>query len=68
MYNAGGAPHTGELESMLGNIQSEVSKHGVTTKTKGLCGACNQPVIGQVGPKMERLLTLKGRMEHLISP
>lgn len=48
MSNAGGAPHTGELESMLGDIQSDLSKQGVNTKTKGLCGACNQPVIGQV--------------------
>jgi hypothetical protein len=28
MSNAGGAPHTGELESMLGDIQSDLSKQG----------------------------------------
>ena len=38
----------GQLESMLGDLQSDLSKQGVTTKTKGLCAACNQPVVGQV--------------------
>lgn len=41
-------PHHGELESMLGDLQSDMTKQGVTTKTKGLCGACNKPVVGQV--------------------
>ncbi|XP_076108078.1 leupaxin-like isoform X3 [Mytilus galloprovincialis] len=56
--NAGGAQHTGELESMLGDIQSKLSEQGVTTKTKGLCGACNQPVIGQV-------ITALGKVWHI---
>ena len=38
----------GQLESMLGDLQLDMSKQGVTTKTKGLCAACNQPVVGQV--------------------
>lgn len=54
----GGAPYSGELESMLGDIQSDLSKQGVTTKTKGLCGACNQPVIGQV-------ITALGKVWHI---
>lgn len=33
---------------MLGNLQEDMKSQGVTTKTKGVCGACNQPVIGQV--------------------
>jgi len=38
----------GQLESMLGDLQSDLSKQGVNTKAKGLCAACNQPVVGQV--------------------
>lgn len=38
----------GQLESMLGDLQSDLSRQGVNTKTKGLCAACNQPVVGQV--------------------
>ena len=38
----------GQLDAMLGDLQSDMSKQGVTTKTKGLCAACNQPVVGQV--------------------
>lgn len=43
------APQREELESMLGNLHEDMKSQGVTTKTKGVCGACNQPVIGQVG-------------------
>ena len=42
------APQREELESMLGNLHEDMKSQGVTTKTKGVCGACNQPVIGQV--------------------
>ena len=38
----------GQLESMLGDLQSDLGKQGISTKTKGLCAACNQPVVGQV--------------------
>ena len=38
----------GQLDAMLGDLQSDMSKQGVNTKTKGLCAACNQPVVGQV--------------------
>jgi len=36
------------LDSMLGSLQSNMSKQGVTTVTKGVCAACNKPIIGQV--------------------
>ncbi|XP_047141670.1 paxillin isoform X1 [Hydra vulgaris] len=36
------------LDSMLGSLQSNMSKQGVTTVTKGICGACDKPIIGQV--------------------
>ncbi|KAJ8313112.1 hypothetical protein KUTeg_010485 [Tegillarca granosa] len=51
-------PHHGELESMLGDLQSDMTKQGVTTKTKGLCGACNKPVVGQV-------ITALGKIWHI---
>lgn len=41
-------PPVNNLDSMLGSLQSNMSKQGVTTVTKGTCAACNKPVIGQV--------------------
>ena len=37
------------LDSMLGSLQSTMSKQGVATVTKGTCAGCNKPIIGQVG-------------------
>ena len=37
-----------ELDSMLGNLQSDMKDLGVSVDTKGLCGACMKPVVGQV--------------------
>lgn len=48
----------GQLESMLGDLQSDLNKQGVSTKTKGLCAACNQPVVGQV-------ITALGKIWHI---
>ncbi|XP_052802638.1 leupaxin-like isoform X2 [Mya arenaria] len=48
----------GQLESMLGDLQSDLSKQGVNTKSKGLCAACNQPVVGQV-------ITALGKIWHI---
>ena len=41
-------PPVNNLDSMLGNLQTNMSKQGVTTVTKGTCAACNKPIIGQV--------------------
>lgn len=48
----------GQLDAMLGDLQSDMSKQGVNTKTKGLCAACNQPVVGQV-------ITALGKIWHI---
>ncbi|XP_052220392.1 paxillin-like isoform X1 [Dreissena polymorpha] len=55
---SGGSNQGGQLESMLGDLQSDLSKQGVNTKTKGLCAACNQPVVGQV-------ITALGKIWHI---
>ncbi|XP_057295864.1 paxillin-like isoform X3 [Hydractinia symbiolongicarpus] len=41
-------PPVNNLDSMLGSLQTNMSKQGVTTVTKGTCAACNKPIIGQV--------------------
>jgi paxillin len=41
-------PPVKNLDSMLGNLQRDMSVQGVTTVTKGVCAACNKPIIGQV--------------------
>ncbi|VDP07153.1 unnamed protein product [Soboliphyme baturini] len=33
---------------MLGSLQNDLSKHGISTIPKGECGACHKPIIGQV--------------------
>lgn len=48
---SGEAPHSAppsELDNMLGSLESDMKGHGVTVATKGLCGACAKPVVGQV--------------------
>ena len=37
-----------QLDSMLGNLQSDMNRQGVSTVKKGTCAACNKPIIGQV--------------------
>jgi len=37
-----------QLDSMLGNLQNDLSKHGITTIPKGDCAACNKSIVGQV--------------------
>lgn len=37
-----------QLDSMLGTLQSDMSKQGVNTSPKGHCTACNKPIVGQV--------------------
>ncbi|XP_063973629.1 leupaxin-like isoform X1 [Diachasmimorpha longicaudata] len=37
-----------QLDSMLGNLQADMSRQGVTTTQKGCCSACEKPIVGQV--------------------
>ena len=39
---------TSQLDSMLGSLQSDMNRQGVSTVKKGMCAACNKPIIGQV--------------------
>jgi len=50
----GGAPN---LDMMLGDLQEDMNKQGIKTKLKGICGACNKPIVGQV-------ITALGRTWH----
>lgn len=43
-----GAPRVNQLDSMLGNLQSDMSRQGVATVSKGVCAACSKPIVGQV--------------------
>ncbi|XP_034781167.2 paxillin-like isoform X3 [Acipenser ruthenus] len=50
-----GAPKAGnKLDSMLGSLQSDLNRLGVQTVAKGVCGACNKPIAGQVVTAMGR--------------
>ncbi|XP_032576018.1 leupaxin isoform X1 [Drosophila sechellia] len=37
-----------QLDSMLGNLQANMSRQGVNTVQKGCCNACEKPIVGQV--------------------
>ncbi|XP_055372252.1 paxillin isoform X3 [Condylostylus longicornis] len=37
-----------QLDSMLGNLQANMSRQGVNTVQKGCCSACEKPIVGQV--------------------
>uniref|UniRef100_A0A914VYC2 LIM zinc-binding domain-containing protein n=1 Tax=Plectus sambesii TaxID=2011161 RepID=A0A914VYC2_9BILA len=37
-----------QLDSMIGTLQSDMSKHGISTIPKGDCAACGKTIIGQV--------------------
>ncbi|KAF3814069.1 hypothetical protein GH733_018101 [Mirounga leonina] len=52
-----GPASKGSLDTMLGLLQSDLSRRGVPTQTKGLCGSCNKPIAGQV-------VTALGRAWH----
>lgn len=43
-----GQPPNSNLDSMLGDLQSDMNRQGVNTKKKGVCAACNKPIVGQV--------------------
>ncbi|XP_078394148.1 transforming growth factor beta-1-induced transcript 1 protein-like, partial [Cetorhinus maximus] len=38
---------TGNLDNMLGMLQSNLSRQGISTVTKGSCTACRKPIVGQ---------------------
>ncbi|XP_033627411.1 paxillin-like isoform X2 [Asterias rubens] len=43
------APPRGiQLDSMLGHLESDVSRQGVSTVAKGFCGACQKQIVGQI--------------------
>nr|XP_020749399.1 transforming growth factor beta-1-induced transcript 1 protein isoform X1 [Odocoileus virginianus texanus] len=52
-----GPTSKGSLDTMLGLLQSDLSRRGVPTQAKGLCGSCNKPIAGQV-------VTALGRAWH----
>lgn len=37
-----------QLDNMLGTLQSDMSKHGISTIPKGDCAACGKTIVGQV--------------------
>ncbi|XP_071480245.1 paxillin-like [Diadema antillarum] len=37
-----------QLDSMLGHLHSDVSRQGVQTMAKGICAACQKPIVGQI--------------------
>uniref|UniRef100_A0A915CD47 LIM zinc-binding domain-containing protein n=1 Tax=Parascaris univalens TaxID=6257 RepID=A0A915CD47_PARUN len=37
-----------QLDSMLGTLQNDMSKHGISTIPKGDCASCGKPIVGQV--------------------
>ncbi|KAF5298160.1 hypothetical protein FQA39_LY02584 [Lamprigera yunnana] len=41
-------PSKQNLDSMLGNLQADMSRQGVNTSQKGCCSGCEKPIVGQV--------------------
>ena len=48
VVTSGGEPQNNNLEAMLGNLHTDMSRQGVTTVPKGHCAACAKPIVGQV--------------------
>ncbi|XP_063131931.1 transforming growth factor beta-1-induced transcript 1 protein isoform X4 [Rattus norvegicus] len=48
-----GQTNKGSLDTMLGLLQSDLSRRGVPTQAKGLCGSCNKPIAGWLPPWVE---------------
>ena len=42
------ANQSGELDDMLGNLNTDLSKQGIMNVPKGHCAACAKPIVGQV--------------------
>ena len=49
-----------QLDSMLGNLQADMSRQGVNTTQKGCCNACEKPIVGQVKNPKSRELWIPG--------
>lgn len=45
-----------QLDSMLGTLQSDMSKHGISTIPKGDCAACGKSIVGQVSFQFQCIL------------
>jgi len=43
-----GASNTEKLNELMANLSANMTRQGVSTESKGLCAACNKPIIGQV--------------------
>ena len=65
-----------QLDSMLGNLQADMSRQGVNTTQKGCCNACDKPIVGQVHLlfldrthdyicRMWQMFSWKALMKHL---
>ena len=46
--SAAGVGKVSQLDSMLGSLQSDMTRQGVSTTKKGECAGCSKPIIGQV--------------------
>ncbi|GAB6030096.1 hypothetical protein CHUAL_005775 [Chamberlinius hualienensis] len=42
------AANNTQLDTMLGTLQSDMSRQGISTAQKGCCAACGKPIVGQV--------------------
>lgn len=47
-FSAAGVGKVSQLDSMLGSLQSDMTRQGVSTTKKGECAGCSKPIIGQV--------------------
>ena len=41
-------PINSNLDDMLGNLQENMEKQGIKQTQKGICAACDKPIVGQV--------------------
>lgn len=48
-------PDSTDLDSMIGDLESDLNRHGVDTTTKGDCGACGRAIVGQVVTAMGKI-------------
>jgi len=44
----GSSSDTEALNELMANLNENMTRHGVSTESKGLCAACSKPIIGQV--------------------
>ncbi|CAB3359745.1 Hypothetical predicted protein [Cloeon dipterum] len=57
-----------QLDSMLGNLQADMSRQGVNTTQKGCCNACEKPIVGQVTNRQASLSARPSRAGFRSSP